>query len=186
MRCSCGKSMNVSTVFDCCADCQSEYFRELQEIDTEERIRNQRDLEMIDRIPSVGDRVSVKSLIEFDPCESIDVGSLATVTEVIGAPNFCEEGDGITIRFDTLIDGLIGHDNCYTWYPECGPEYIPNDGDAVLEINVLEQFHYHCEFVNAIKNYHDGECPDCGEHIPDDVVPGEQCKNCPHIFVLPR
>ncbi len=36
---------------------------------------------------------------------------------------------------------------------------------------------------NAIKeSYEDGECPDCGHEIPDDVEEGDECDNCPHVF----
>jgi rubredoxin len=37
--------------------------------------------------------------------------------------------------------------------------------------------------MNAVKNsYPNGECPDCGENIPDDVQSGEECANCGHVF----
>ena len=37
--------------------------------------------------------------------------------------------------------------------------------------------------ANSIKEgYIDEECPDCGEEIPEDVVSGQACKNCEHIF----
>ena len=37
--------------------------------------------------------------------------------------------------------------------------------------------------MNKIKNsYEDGVCPDCGEEIPDDVVDGQECENCDHVF----
>lgn len=37
--------------------------------------------------------------------------------------------------------------------------------------------------MNAIKDsYPNGECPDCGEAIPDDVVEGQACSNCEHVF----
>lgn len=37
--------------------------------------------------------------------------------------------------------------------------------------------------MNAIKAaYNNGECPDCGETIPDNVQEGEQCANCDHVF----
>ena len=37
--------------------------------------------------------------------------------------------------------------------------------------------------MNAIKNsYPNGECPDCGENIPDDVCTGQACGNCDHVF----
>lgn len=39
----------------------------------------------------------------------------------------------------------------------------------------------------VIKNsYEDGVCPDCGEFIPDDVVDGQNCQHCPHVFFYPR
>lgn len=35
-----------------------------------------------------------------------------------------------------------------------------------------------------IQSY-DGICPDCSEPIPHDVVNGQACVNCGHVFVLP-
>lgn len=41
--------------------------------------------------------------------------------------------------------------------------------------------------MNAIKeSYPNGECPDCGETIPDNVQEGQQCVNCDHVFCGPR
>ena len=31
-------------------------------------------------------------------------------------------------------------------------------------------------------NYENGECPDCGDPIPDDIVDGGECSNCGHVF----
>jgi DNA-directed RNA polymerase subunit RPC12/RpoP len=31
-------------------------------------------------------------------------------------------------------------------------------------------------------HYPDGECPDCGEDIPDNATEGEECGNCGHVF----
>jgi len=31
-------------------------------------------------------------------------------------------------------------------------------------------------------NYDEGECPDCGDPIPDDMVDGGECANCGHVF----
>jgi hypothetical protein len=31
-------------------------------------------------------------------------------------------------------------------------------------------------------DYADGECPDCGESIPDGAWTGESCENCGHVF----
>lgn len=37
--------------------------------------------------------------------------------------------------------------------------------------------------MNTIKAaYHNGECPDCGDEIPDDVQEGQACANCEHVF----
>ena len=30
--------------------------------------------------------------------------------------------------------------------------------------------------------YEHGECPDCGESISEDTLPGEECENCGHVF----
>jgi hypothetical protein len=34
--------------------------------------------------------------------------------------------------------------------------------------------------------YEDGECPDCKETIPEETLDGESCKNCGHVFCLPK
>jgi hypothetical protein len=30
--------------------------------------------------------------------------------------------------------------------------------------------------------YEDGECPDCGEPIPEEAVEWSACENCGHVF----
>lgn len=35
---------------------------------------------------------------------------------------------------------------------------------------------------NVKDNYPGGVCPDCGKPIPDDLVPGQECTNCGHVF----
>lgn len=41
--------------------------------------------------------------------------------------------------------------------------------------------------MNAIKeSYENGKCPDCGENIPDDVVDGQECLHCGHVFCETR
>lgn len=38
-------------------------------------------------------------------------------------------------------------------------------------------------FTSALyANYPNGKCPDCGEEIPKDISPGEECSNCGHVF----
>lgn len=32
-------------------------------------------------------------------------------------------------------------------------------------------------------NFINGECPDCGEEIPDNAKSGEECSNCGHVWV---
>ena len=40
--------------------------------------------------------------------------------------------------------------------------------------------------MNLIKDsYESGECPDCGENIPNDVSNGDECSNCGHVFYSP-
>ncbi len=39
--------------------------------------------------------------------------------------------------------------------------------------------------MNYVKDtYPDGECPDCGEEIPEEAVSGSECENCGHVFFL--
>ena len=41
--------------------------------------------------------------------------------------------------------------------------------------------------LNPVKlAYNDGVCPDCDTGIPEDVVDGQSCENCDHVFCLPR
>lgn len=35
------------------------------------------------------------------------------------------------------------------------------------------------------EHYLNEECPDCGEPIPDDAVPGGECVNCGHVWWNP-
>jgi DNA-directed RNA polymerase subunit RPC12/RpoP len=35
-------------------------------------------------------------------------------------------------------------------------------------------------------SYHCGECPDCQSMIKKNVVEGDECPNCGHVFGLPR
>jgi len=40
--------------------------------------------------------------------------------------------------------------------------------------------------TNIVKDsYENGECPDCGEDIPNDVSNGDGCSNCGHVFYSP-
>jgi hypothetical protein len=36
------------------------------------------------------------------------------------------------------------------------------------------------------ENYENGECPDCGEEIPEDMPEGGECENCGHVFCSPK
>ncbi len=38
------------------------------------------------------------------------------------------------------------------------------------------------ELVKMKDEYPDGKCPDCFETINDDVVDGDKCQNCGHVF----
>jgi len=40
-----------------------------------------------------------------------------------------------------------------------------------------------CQNLRPVKeSYENGECPDCGEPIPDDSDEGQACTNCGHVF----
>ena len=39
---------------------------------------------------------------------------------------------------------------------------------------------------SIIRSYKDGVCPDCGLKIPLEVVSGQECQNCGHVFVMPH
>lgn len=36
--------------------------------------------------------------------------------------------------------------------------------------------------MTLLSSYPDGNCPDCGEPIPEDAEDGDQCANCGHVF----
>ena len=42
------------------------------------------------------------------------------------------------------------------------------------------------ESISIIRSYQDGVCPDCGLEIPLEVVAGQACQNCGHVFVPPH
>lgn len=35
---------------------------------------------------------------------------------------------------------------------------------------------------NIKDSYPDGKCPDCGEQIPVNIIDGDKCPNCGHVF----
>ena len=42
------------------------------------------------------------------------------------------------------------------------------------------------ESYKIIRSYDEGLCPDCGVGIPNEVVQGQACFNCGHIFLVPE
>lgn len=38
--------------------------------------------------------------------------------------------------------------------------------------------------MNVQDSYPNGDCPDCGEKIPEEAQDGENCLNCGHIWWL--
>lgn len=54
----------------------------------------------------------------------------------------------------------------------------------IAEQNITEwKENLEAELPEVIKdNYDNGECPDCGEEIPDDALSGEECSNCGHVW----
>ena len=38
-------------------------------------------------------------------------------------------------------------------------------------------------YLNPVKDaYEYGDCPDCGQEIPNNVEEGQSCSNCTHVF----
>jgi len=103
---------------------------------------------MLVTLPNVGDRVRVIRPLEVDPNDRVDVGAEAEIVSVTFAAerkNRWENGFKIVLRFLTEISALKGFDNCYSFYPECGPMTHHNGFD----LDPLAQFHQSCEFVNV-------------------------------------
>jgi hypothetical protein len=64
----------------------------------------------------------------------------------------------------------------------CGIKEIVNYNTD--EVTVLVGGHKtFCPPENAGDAYSFGECPDCGEPIPEDAMDGTECSNCGHVFV---
>jgi hypothetical protein len=72
-----------------------------------------------------------------------------------------------------------------------------NEMGETVEVDTLKEVYCPFEMMqpkhvpfppaNPIQDaYENFVCPDCGEPIPDDVVDGQSCKNCPFVFCLPR
>lgn len=61
-----------------------------------------------------------------------------------------------------------------------------NQGDAYLakEMGIETPINTHEPILSKIlkSEYPYGECPDCHEPIPDNIVDGEECPNCGHVF----
>lgn len=73
-----------------------------------------------------------------------------------------------------------------TWEDEFGDEIYDVPVDAAIECPMLMVQPKPIP-LNPVKDaYENGECPDCGEDIPDDVVNGQGCERCEHVFCLPR
>jgi hypothetical protein len=103
--------------------------------------------------------------------------NLAAITRMtyavtVDVPEDMDDDDALRWFVDNVDGGDYEQDNDY-W--ENGHCYIERDiKEVVQEIK---------DEVNVIKNDYDyGECPDCGEDIPDCMVSGEECANCGHVF----
>lgn len=72
--------------------------------------------------------------------------------------------------YDALMDAAIAH--VRDWY-------LSGDADAVEEFG-REWERLMGEPIKS--NYDKGECPDCHETIADNIVAGQECKNCGHVF----
>lgn len=140
----------------------------------------------------------------IDACEKAEkLGLIVTPNMDMNANSCCPMGALILPRYRPL-PSLIPAQNRYP---------LPNNqillnilGDNITEAEIsdfmagfdgLARFDYvrsttfldlgnniRIRFGKAIKdNYHYGECPDCGDDIPEDMVDGGECDNCGHVFL---
>lgn len=85
------------------------------------------------RIPQVGETYRIKEKDEGDAGYRLTTGAEVVVKDV---------GESITVHV-TKPNGTVCELGCWVWYPERGPEIGPDGCD----MNVLAQFHHHCELV---------------------------------------
>ncbi len=64
------------------------------------------------------------------------------------------------------------------WSEEAAEKWL---SDTSIGYTVEDRAKYRVENV-IVADYDNGECPDCGESIPDDVSEGDECENCGHVF----
>jgi hypothetical protein len=57
-------------------------------------------------------------------------------------------------------------------------------GNHKLLKDTIKANHEMTESEKIKDAYIDGECPDCHDPIPDDIVEGGECVNCGHVFWL--
>ena len=63
---------------------------------------------------------------------------------------------------------------------------ITCDTDEVFN-KKIESIKKEMERRKTIKNsYNEGECPDCGEPLPEEICDGYECVNCGHFFISPK
>jgi len=62
--------------------------------------------------------------------------------------------------------------------------YVSDSRDAVEEVTDRLNYAGITAFVEETVRslYDDGECPDCGEDIPEHYTSGDSCVNCEHVF----
>lgn len=60
------------------------------------------------------------------------------------------------------------------------------DGDQIQDLYQSEMDSDGFFDVLIKDEYPDGDCPDCGEPIPEFATEGDDCENCEHVFAESR
>jgi len=97
-------------------------------------------------IPQVGQRVRLVTDYDFDPAQCVKGSKDGPVGEVVSVSKNNRDEYTIDVRMDETFESLADFDNCITFYPECGPTRHPNGFD----MDTVEDFHYHCEYIPPI------------------------------------
>ncbi len=99
-------------------------------------------------------------------------------------PNFIRLEDGTKVGM--FLENELTQEG-YEYIRDEWKEFLQfgHGNDEVLKLWLNYYGIYYHE--NLVKNsYPKGECPDCYDEIPDDVVEGQECAGCGHAFFSER
>jgi hypothetical protein len=129
------------------------------------------------------------------PCLNNDLDYSGTIHEIVdgSVPIYTKEIEDTWYLYASELEEA--YDNAGV-----GDDSRENDGMAAIYYYIMEKVQewYHDnaddifeewqaeklakESKEIVDSYENGECPDCGEEIPDNVSDGDSCCNCEHVF----